>query len=582
MEPRPILLIENNLFLGGILSEKLSKAGFELITGEDGEKGLEKIVSDSPSVVILDLPLSDISVFFGVLRKLRNENKIPSPPVIVLSDIESEQGLQRISELGAASYLVKAYTDTDEILKHVKEVLKKHNVIIPEPVKAEKLEAATEEEIERAKAQRSRETKSVSGIPEPKLRRQKKLRGEIEKITILAEKQEEDDLAIVNLIDYIVEYASLENASDIHFKPEQNNLIVRLRIDGVLQDAFTLPQSMHQEVITRIKVLSGMRTDEHQAAQDGRFRTNIKSLLAQFDMRVSVIPTYHGEDAVLRLLVEKASIETLDDIPFSDADRKRVERAISKPYGMILATGPTGSGKTTTLYTILKRLNTKDVSIITIEDPIEYSLAGMNQIQVNARTELTFAKGLRSILRQDPDIIMVGEIRDRETAGIAVNAALTGHKLLSTLHTNDAPTTLPRLLDMGIEPFLIASTVNLAMGQRLVRKLCDKCKIQKTLTASERSHLEELIPPLTLNRYTTFYSIKGCDDCTDGYSGRMGIYEILEIDDDIREAIVKRENSTTIKEIAVKNGMTTLIEDGLKKASEGLTTVEEILRAAQE
>jgi len=328
--------------------------------------------------------------------------------------------------------------------------------------------------------------------------------------------------------------------------------------------------------------LSGMRTDEHQSAQDGRFKTNIKTLPNQFDIRVSVVPTYYGEDAVLRLLVEHSEIKSLDYLTFSDADRKKIMRAIEKPNGMILATGPTGSGKTTTLYTVLRKLNTPDVSIITIEDPIEYSLSGINQIQVNAATGLTFADGLRSILRQDPDIIMVGEIRDKETAGIAVNAALTGHLLLSTLHTNDAATTLPRLLDMGVEPFLIASTVNVAIGQRLVRMLCMECRQKQALIPAELERLKASYPNFLKNG-GDFFAGKGCSACGGtGYSGRVGIYEILEVDDEIRQAIMKQANGGDIKQIAIQKGMTTMTEDGLRKALEGLTTVEEILRVTSE
>ena len=281
--------------------------------------------------------------------------------------------------------------------------------------------------------------------------------------------------------------------------------------------------------------------------------------------------------------MEHSEIKSLDYLTFSDADRKKIMRAIEKPNGMILATGPTGSGKTTTLYTVLRKLNTPDVSIITIEDPIEYSLSGINQIQVNAATGLTFADGLRSILRQDPDIIMVGEIRDKETAGIAVNAALTGHLLLSTLHTNDAATTLPRLLDMGVEPFLIASTVNVAIGQRLVRTICKECKAPKKLTDAEFKRLGEFIPEKTLGNHHDFFQGKGCAVCGNtGYTGRLSIYEILEIDDDIRQAIMQKANGGDIKKIAISKGMTTLLEDGFKKSLEGLTTIEEILRVVQE
>ncbi len=263
------------------------------------------------------------------------------------------------------------------------------------------------------------------------------------------------EISIINLVDLLIDYAQEQRASDIHLDPLNDSLRVRLRIDGVLQDFNLLPKRIHPEIISRIKILTGMRTDEHQAAQDGRFRRLMENN-TPIDIRVSIAPTFYGENAVLRLLSDNSEQFTLDNLGFSETNKQRILNAIRKPFGMILATGPTGSGKTTTLYALIKKLNTKEVSIITIEDPIEYSIEGVKQIQANPRTGLTFASGLRSFLRQDPNIIMVGEIRDTETAGLAVNTALTGHLLLSTLHTSDAATTLPRLLDMKIEPYLVA------------------------------------------------------------------------------------------------------------------------------
>jgi type IV pilus assembly protein PilB len=389
-------------------------------------------------------------------------------------------------------------------------------------------------------------------------------------------------LSIINLIDGLVEHAFNSRASDIHIDPEEKRVRIRLRIDGVLHESFIFPKEIHSEIITRIKVLSGLRTDEHQAAQDGRFRLVIKKT-GPIDIRVSITPTYYGENCVMRILAEKSEKFSIDNLGFSEKDKRKIEKAIRSPYGMILVTGPTGSGKTTTLYTFIKVLSKPEISIITIEDPIEYSISGIDQIQVNSRTGLTFANGLRSILRQDPNIIMVGEIRDEETARIAVNAALTGHLLFSTLHTNDAPTTLPRLLDMKIEPFLIASTINIAIGQRLVRKICENCKTKQAITMDEMKSLSEILPEKILSQYKEFYRGTGCEKCDNtGYHGRLGIYEVMEIDDDIRAAVVRKADSDEIKRIAVKNGMTTMIEDGLKKVLEGVTTVEEILRVIHE
>ncbi len=405
----------------------------------------------------------------------------------------------------------------------------------------------------------------------------KDFRGSVEK----ALKLSHDQIAIIDLVDNMVADASVSRASDIHIDPAEKKVSVRFRIDGVLHNIYEFPKEIQSEVTTRIKVLSGLRTDEHQAAQDGRFRLNVEGF--NVDVRVSIAPTYYGENGVLRLLAEKSEAYTLEAMGFRGLDLEKVNRNAHKPYGMILATGPTGSGKTTSLYTILKMLNTREVSIITIEDPVEYAIEGIEQIQVNPRTGLTFADGLRSILRQDPNIVMVGEIRDEEAAGIAVNAALTGHLLLSTIHTNDAPTTLPRLLDMGIEPFLIASTVNVAIGQRLVRKICENCKTKKEITPEELKSLTTSLPPKLLDDHRSFFYGAGCEICDkSGYKGRIGIYEVLEMDDELRSALLRSADASEIKRIAVKNGMTPMIEDGFQKAIEGLTTIEEILRVRHE
>lgn len=555
-----ILLVESNLFIGGILSQKLEQEGYRIITTKDPKEGLRDIIERKPSAVFLDLSLGKVKAFLGVLRVIQRQYRTTLPPIIVLSDSEQNEEISKISELGVRSYLVKAYTDTDEMLAKIHELVNMDGTLGTALVDTEGAPVAP---------------RPVA----PVISEQKRIRAEIEKSLVTAEQE----LPIVPLIDNLILYGYLARSSDIHIKPENERVAIRLRIDGLLQDVFSFPKNIQSEVITRIKVLAGMRTDEHQAAQDGRFKTTIKGLPRQFDIRVSVIPTYYGENAVLRLLVEQAEIKTLYDLTFSDADRKKVMHAIERPNGMILATGPTGSGKTTTLYTVLRKLNTPDVSIITIEDPIEYSLQGINQIQVNAENGLTFADGLRSILRQDPDIIMVGEIRDRETASIAVNAALTGHLLLSTLHTNDAATTLPRLLDMGVEAFLIASTVNIAIGQRLVRMVCKDCKTKKQISPAELKSLTDVLPASLLAKHREFYSGKGCQLCGDtGYAGRISIYEILDIDDDVRQAIMRRANADEIKKIAIGKGMTTLMEDGFRKAVAGLTTIEEILRVIQE
>jgi type II secretory ATPase GspE/PulE/Tfp pilus assembly ATPase PilB-like protein len=387
--------------------------------------------------------------------------------------------------------------------------------------------------------------------------------------------------SVVKLVAFMVEEAHGLRASDIHLEPQDESIRVRYRIDGWLKDYHNLPLRMHSEVISRIKILAGLRTDEHQAPQDGRFRLVLEA--RPLDIRVSVAPTYYGENAVLRLLSDKAGSFTLGTLGFSSENSRKIEEAAKRPYGMILATGPTGSGKTTTLYTLLKTLNTEETSVITIEDPVEYAIDGIQQIPVNSRTGLTFASGLRSILRQDPNIIMVGEIRDPETAGIAVNAALTGHLMLSTLHTNDAATTLPRLLDMKVESYLIASTVNVAIGQRLVRQICPNCKTSRNITLAEVKSLSGVIPAKILEKQDKFYYGKGCDKCSNtGYLGRLGIHEVLVPDEALREAILKKAAAGEINKVAVEGGMLTMIEDGLMKAQKGITTIEEVLRILYE
>ncbi|MBY0539275.1 GspE/PulE family protein [Patescibacteria group bacterium] len=390
-------------------------------------------------------------------------------------------------------------------------------------------------------------------------------------------------LSIISLVDALIEKAQESRASDIHVDPTPSGVKIRFRIDGVLQEVYIFPKEIHGEVVSRIKIISGLRTDEHQATQDGRFRLVFPNMEEFVDVRVSIAPTYHGENVVMRLLSDKAANYTLEMLGFSESDAAKIVKAAKKPSGMILSTGPTGSGKTTTLYTLIKMLNSKEVSIVTLEDPIEYAIEGIEQIQVNPRSDLTFANGLRSMLRQDPDIIMVGEIRDVETAAIAVNTALTGHLVLSTLHTNDAATTLPRLLDMKIEPYLVASTVSIAIGQRLVRRICHTCREAYKPTEAEKENLLSILPEHLKGKLGTLYRHKGCEKCNmTGFSGRIGVNEVLVMDPEVRDAILRKASSTDIRAIGVKNGMTTMFEDGLAKALQGQTTVAEILRVIHE
>jgi type II secretory ATPase GspE/PulE/Tfp pilus assembly ATPase PilB-like protein len=571
---KTVLIIEDNFFMAQLLSEKVAHQGFATVHAQDGKSGLAELEKKTPSMILVDIPLSGKPDGFGVLREIRKRPDAEGVPVLVLFNSASAQNVQQLKEAGYTDFLVKADVNADEIVTEVVRLATGRSLS----------REATESTTTKAGEAGSKQDKlaSASGVHDEgsaMAMRAQALKDEIEQILKLPEAQ----VSIIKLVDDLMTYAFMLRASDVHLEPYEESLLARLRIDGILNDLFTFPKTLHSGVVTRIKVLGGMRTDEHQAAQDGRFRMTIADLDKQFDVRVSIVPTYYGENAVLRLLAEQTSINSLDDLAFTDADRKRIRKAVKTPYGMILTTGPTGSGKTTTLYTMLKELSTREVSIITLEDPIEYSLEGIDQIQVNQRTGLTFATGLRSILRQDPNVIMVGEIRDEETASIAVNAALTGHKLLATLHTNDAATTLPRLLDMGIEPFLIASTVNVAIGQRLVRMICPHCKVPRRITEGEFAALKETVPAEIIDDHRDFFQGKGCSVCHDtGYLGRMGIYEILEMSDFIREAIMRRADANEVKKIAVKNGMVTLLEDGFLKAIDGRTTIEEILRVIHE
>ena len=397
-----------------------------------------------------------------------------------------------------------------------------------------------------------------------------------------ASKKTKDDLSIIKIVEVTITYAYKNKSSDIHIEPYENKSLIRFRIDGILHDIVDLPKSVHIQAVTRIKVLAKLRTDEHQTPQDGKI--SFKSEEGNIDIRVSVVPTTGGEKVVMRLLSERSRQYSLSDLGLSEEDNIKLASAYEKPHGMILSTGPTGSGKTTTLYAILKVLNRREVNIMTIEDPVEYEIEGISQIQVNEKAGLTFADGLRSLVRQDPDIMLVGEIRDHETAGISVNAAMTGHLVLSTLHTNDAGTSIPRLLDMGIEPFLVSSTLNVVVAQRLVRKICTKCRY------SEELDMKDNIggPLLSVAKYTKTdkirtYKGKGCDVCHQtGYSGRIGIFEVMVVDDEIRKAIVDKKDSDIIQKIAVKNGMTTIFEDGINKMIKGLTTIDEVLRVTKE
>jgi len=385
-----------------------------------------------------------------------------------------------------------------------------------------------------------------------------------------------NDAPIIRLVNTIVRQAITDRASDIHFEPYEKDLIVRFRIDGMLYKMFTPPKKYQSAIFSRIKIMANLNIAENRLPQYGRIQLKISG--KDIDIRVSSFPTYYGERLVLRLLNKSDMKYDLNSLGFTPETLEKFNNLIKKTHGIILVTGPTGSGKSTTLYSALTRLNKVDVNILTVEDPIEYQLHGIGQMQVKPKIDLTFSNGLRSILRQDPDIVMIGEIRDLETAEIAVQAALTGHRVFSTLHTNDAASGITRLLEMGIEPFLIASSTNAYLAQRLIRKLCDHCKESYKPTTGQ---LNEIGIKASKFKNKKLYRSKGCPKCLEtGYSGRLGIYELLPVTSEIKRLILAQADSGQIKEAAIKEGMITLLQDGISKAIEGVTTVEEVLRVS--
>jgi len=431
------------------------------------------------------------------------------------------------------------------------------------------------------------------------------IKGKTEQFTAAAEKTEvegggedlkkiAEDLPIVKIVDTLLRHAILQKASDIHIEPLEKEVIVRYRIDGILREAMVLPKTVAAGIVARVKVLSNLKLDEHRLPQDGRFKAESEEYKVSF--RVSILPITEGEKIVIRLLMEGHQGFTLEKLGFHGKGLEDLHANIQHPTGMILATGPTGSGKTTTLYTILDILNTPDVNISTVEDPVEYRMPRINQSQVKPDIGYTFANGLRSLLRQDPDIIMVGEIRDTETASLAVNASLTGHLVFSTLHTNSASGALPRLIDMHVEPFLIASTVNVIIAQRLVRTLC-KEKTSHTLSKDDLTALgkevdldrihafleeERIIKKGVAWKDIPFYKPKESTECPDGYHGRIGIHEVLVMSAAIKQLIMQSATADQIEQQGKTEGMMTMLEDGILKAVQGITTIEEILRVTRE
>ena len=428
--------------------------------------------------------------------------------------------------------------------------------------------------------------KEAEGVKTKRIQEKTTEKEELEKIA--------QEIPVIKIVDSLLKHAVLDRASDIHIEPMENEVLVRYRIDGILRDAMTLPKQVAPGIVARIKVLSNLKLDEHRLPQDGRFKFETNG--DKYSVRVSVLPVLNGEKVVMRLLAEEAKGYSLEELGLRGKALEDIQTALRRPTGMILVCGPTGSGKTTTLYSMIEILNTPEVNISTVEDPIEYRMPRVNQTQVRPEIGLTFANGLRALLRQDPDIIMVGEIRDNETAALAVNAALTGHLVLSTLHTNNAAGAIPRLIDMKVEPFLIASTLNVILAQRLVRRLCEakkeyhlnKSQIDQISKYCDLKRVENILKKEGLLKKkgtvkdVTFFEPKPTKSCPEGYKGRIGIFEVLPATESIKKLITQNATSDAIQERALKEGMITMVEDGFVKAARGITTIEEVLRVIME
>jgi type IV pilus assembly protein PilB len=517
--------------------------------------------------------------------------------------VTEEEVSKALSEQYGIPYILLENVIIDpEMIKIIPEVIARRHKIIPITMEGDKLVLATFDPLnvfamDDIKKSSDKEISPVvcsENSIQKAIDQHYSIKGDIDDIVLkldsaefnLLEKEEDipevlvkiaGETPIIKIVNMIIFQAIRDQASDIHIEPQEDVLRVRMRIDGVLHEISKLPRRLHPAITSRIKILGNLDIAEKRVSQDGRF--NMKVGNSEVDIRLSTLPTIYGEKAVMRILDKSSMLLNIDDLGMTENSKAGIIKMVKKPFGMILITGPTGSGKTTTVYTVLNRINTLKKNIVTVEDPVEYQLGIINQVQINPKAGVTFADSLRTILRQDPDIIMIGEVRDRETAEIAINAALTGHLVISTLHTNDAAGTISRLLDMEIEPFLISSSINCVVGQRLVRKICNSCKVPYT---PDKYLLEELGiksggKPLTL------YKGEGCKNCRDtGYKGRVGMYEVLTVTDEIRREILKKSDSSAIRNSALKSGFVPLREDGIQKVLDGITTIEEVMQATQE
>ena len=441
--------------------------------------------------------------------------------------------------------------------------------------------------------------KQIDAVIKEKYEREKNITSEVakaldehkegEKAVLEQKRKITAEAPVAKIVTTILEFAMKSRASDIHIEPQEENIRIRYRIDGILQEKYILPRNVHDAVVSRIKILSNLKIDEKRVPQDGRFFFSSEG--HDIDLRVSTVPTTYGEKVVMRLLQKSIKVPTLPDLGLRGRALKNLMDAIARPHGIIIVCGPTGSGKTTTLYSVLDIVAKSTVNVMTIEDPVEYQIKGVNQVQVNNQAGLTFASAMRSFLRQDPNVIMVGEIRDTETAELAINASLTGHLVFSTLHTNDASGVPPRMLDMGVEPFLLVSSLNCVVGQRVLRKVCKTCVEEMEIPAEVEADMKQVLGPIYQSveekwkqegKKMTMAKIKGCDQCNNtGYLGRIAIYEVMPITEKLSKLVVEKAPSSALQRQAMEEGMLTMKQDGYVKVLEGVTTIEEVLRVAQ-
>lgn len=522
-----------------------------------------------------------------------------------LSDILIFRGLitdQALSQLIAEYYNIpfvslKNRTIDQKVLEAIPESMARLYHMVPFEIESDTLKVAMEDPKDFEAIEQARRSSRLKIIPHLAslyniIRALAQYKRNIKKIfeAIITENMQKaprdgdltkiaQDLPVIKILETFLQYAIAEGASDVHIEALEDSMVVRFRVDGLLRDVITLPKTLQKAIVARIKILSDLKIDEHRIPQDGRFKFQMDEEIVS--IRVSIMPAFYDENVALRLLLESARPLPFEELGLTGKNAKAIYENLKKPYGLILLTGPTGSGKTTTLYSILNIINVPEMNIWTIEDPIEYGIRRVNQTQINPTAGFTFASGLRSLVRHDPNIIMVGEVRDNETASMVIHSSLTGHLVFSTLHTNSAVGAIPRLLDMKAEDFLVASTLNAVIAQRLVRKICSVCIEKFAPEDFELEILKKKFGPRIARQ--DFYKGKGCPECSmSGYKGRVGIYEVLVITTEVRKLALKHVTSEEIEELAVKEGMVTMLEDGLDKISAGITTIEEVLRAVRE